>query len=55
MPKLAKNYYYDKNGQRKVNCYLLNISKKILNKTNIAEDDNIKIQAINNKIVIEKE
>ncbi len=54
MPKLAKNYYYGKNGERKVNCYLVNIPKTILSKTNISDGDEIKISVKNNKIIIEK-
>ncbi len=54
MPKLAKNYYYGKNGERKVNCYLVNIPKAVLNKTNISDADEIKISVKNNKIIIEK-
>lgn len=55
MPKLAKNYYYGKNGERKVNCYFVNISKELLSKTNIKEEDNIKIYTNGSKIIIEKE
>lgn len=55
MPKLAKNYYYGKNGERKINCYVVNISKEILNKTDIKDTDNIKIYSKENKIIIEKE
>lgn len=55
MPKLAKNYYYGKNGERKVNCYLVNISKEVVKSTNIGEDDHITIYAKDNKIIIEKE
>lgn len=54
MPKLAKNYYYSKNGERKVNCYIATISKKLLDQTDIKENDDIKIHAENNKIIIEK-
>lgn len=54
MPKLAKNYYYGKNGERKINCYVITIPKKILEETNINEDDNIKIIVKDNKIIIEK-
>jgi len=53
MAKLNKNYYYSKNGERKINCYLVNIPKEIVEKTNIG-DNEIKISIQNNKIVIEK-
>lgn len=51
--KLNKNYYYRKN-ERVVNCYYARISKEILKKTNINENDEIKISVENNKIIIEK-
>lgn len=54
MPKLAKNYYYGKDGERKVNCYLVNISKELINQTNITESSEIKIYVKDNKIIIEK-
>ena len=54
MPKLAKNYYYGKNGERKVNCYVVNISKEILNKTDIKDTDVVNIIAKDGKIIIEK-
>lgn len=51
--KLNKNYYYRKN-ERVVNCYYVRISKEMLKKTNINENDEIKISVENNKIIIEK-
>lgn len=54
MPKLAKNYYYGKNGERKVNCYVVNISKEILNKTGIKDTDTVNIITKDGKIIIEK-
>lgn len=54
MPKLAKNMYKSlKTGERKLNCYNINISKEIVNKTDL-EDKELKISAENNKIIIEK-
>ena len=54
MPKLAKQYYYSPNGERKINCYKAPISKELLKQTNIKENDPIKIYAKGNKIIIEK-
>lgn len=54
MPKLAKNYYYGKNGEKKLNCYILHISKEILNKTDIKDTDTVNIIAKDGKIIIEK-
>lgn len=55
MPKLAKNMYRSvKTGEKKLNCYLVHISKEIVNKTDL-EDKELNIYAENNKIIIEKE
>lgn len=53
MSKLSKNYYYAKNGDRKVNCYLVNIPKAVVEATNI-KDSELNIYAKDNKIIIEK-
>lgn len=55
MTKLAKQMYYNAKGEPKINCYKINISKAIVNMTNIKECDRIKIYAKDNKIIIEKE
>lgn len=55
MQKLKKQMYITKKNGPKVNCYYVNISKEILAKTNITENDNLKITAKNNKIIVEKE
>lgn len=55
MPKLTKNYYYGKNGERKINCYLINISKDVVQKATIKDDEELKIYAKDGKIIIEKE
>jgi len=53
MPKLTKVYYkLLKTNERKLNCYLVNISKEIVNSTNL-EGKELKIYAKNNKIIIE--
>lgn len=53
MPKLAKNMWTNSKGERKLNCYVCNIPKEIVNKTDL-EDKNIKISTQDNKIIIEK-
>lgn len=55
MAKLTKQMYYKANGEKKVNCYKVAISKELVKKANIKDDDNIKIYANDNKIIIEKE
>lgn len=55
MPKLNKNYYYSRTGERKINCYIVNVPKEVLQKSCIKEDDFIRVYAKDNKIIIEKE
>lgn len=38
MPKLVKNVYYGKNGEKKVNCYHLSIPKSVIKESEISED-----------------
>lgn len=54
MPKLAKQYYLNAKGEKKINCYKINISKELLKQTNIKENDPVKIYSKDNKIIIEK-
>lgn len=54
MPKLAKNYYYNSKGERKVNCYLINVPKKIAEEAGITDNDNVEISANKGKIIIKK-
>lgn len=54
MRRLNKQYYYTRDGERKTNCYHVVISKNVIGETNITEDDELKIYAKDNKIIIEK-
>lgn len=54
MSKLAKQYYLNAKGEKKVNCYKVNISKEILKCTDIKENDEIVIYPLNGKIIIAK-
>ena len=54
MPKLSKLYYITSKGERKINCYNVQIPRKIVEQTNI-KDNNVKIHAENNKIIIERD
>ena len=49
MPKLAKNMWTNSKGERKLNCYVVNISKEIVNQTDL-KDKEIKVFAKDNKI-----
>ena len=53
MSKLAKQYYFNAKGEKKVNCYKLNLSKQIVDKTDLG-DKEIKIVVKDNKIIIER-
>lgn len=55
MPKLAKNKYRTLGGEVKVNSYLISIPKKVVSETNINENDNVKVYAEGNRIIIEKD
>ena len=55
MPKLAKNKYRTLSGDVKINSYLISIPKKVINETNIKEDDNVKVYAEGDRIIIEKD
>lgn len=54
MAKLIKQVRYTKDGTPKINCYHVNISKEILNKSGLKEDDDIIAIAKNKKIIIKK-
>lgn len=54
MTKLAKNMWTNAKGERKVNCYLVNLSKEIVNKTDIKDNDELTIYVNNKKIIIER-
>lgn len=54
MAKLTKQMYYKANGERKINCYKVAISKEIVKQANIQDNDEIKVYADKNKIIIEK-
>lgn len=55
MAKLAKQMYYSvSRGEKKVNCYKLNIPKKIVEQTNFRDGDELKITVKDNKIIVEK-
>ena len=55
MPKLSKQYYYSSKGEKKLHCYKLSIPKTIINKSDINENDEIKISTKGGKIVLEKD
>ena len=54
MPKLSKLYYITSKGEHKINCYNVQIPKKVVEQTNI-QDNNVKVYAENNKIIIERD
>lgn len=54
MTKLNKQMYYTSKGEKKINCYKLNISKEIVKESGITDQDTIVISAEKNKIIIKK-
>lgn len=55
MQKMSKQYYYTKNGERKVSSYKVYIPKKVAELVGITDKDKLKIYAEDEKIIIEKE
>lgn len=54
MAKLTKQYYYNKEHEKKVNCYHINLSKEIVKESMINEDDELVIYSDYDRIIIEK-
>lgn len=52
--KLVKSCYYDKNGEKKVNTFLINIPKSVVYETKL-EDKQLKVYTKDNKIIIEED
>lgn len=52
--KLVAQKYLNASGEKKVNCYKLNISKKHLQDAGINEDDDLEVYVEGNKIVVIK-
>lgn len=55
MAKLGKNSYRTAKGEKKLNCYMVPLTKELVAQTNITESDELKITTKDNKIIIEKE
>jgi len=54
MARLNKQYYYTKNGEKKINCYHITITKNQLIDAEIDSEKEIKISIKNKKIIIEQ-
>lgn len=53
MGKLAKQMYTTAKGERKLNCFVVNIPKDVVYRTNLL-DKEIVVYAKDNKIIIER-
>ena len=53
MTKLAKQYWINAKGERKVNCYKATIPRELVEKLEL-QDKEIQVKIIDNKIVIDK-
>lgn len=51
--KLVKSYYYGKGGEKKVNTYLVNIPRAVVEQAKL-QDQQLKVTAKGNKIIIER-
>lgn len=54
MPKLAKQYWINTKGERKVNCYKATIPRELVEKLDL-QDKEIKVKIIDNKLIIDKQ
>lgn len=54
MAKIGKQMYYDAKGNKKINCYKVNLSKEIVNKSKIDINKDIEIIAEDKKITIKE-
>lgn len=54
MGKLNKQVYYNSKGEKKINCYHIIVSKEIVAKAGINEDDEVEVKAQGKKIIVEK-
>lgn len=54
MGKLNKQVYYNSKGEKKINCYHIIVSKEIVAKAGINEDDEIEVKTQGKKIIVEK-
>lgn len=52
--KLVKSCYYDKNGEKKVNTFLINLPKVVVYESKL-EDKQLKVYTKDNKIIIEED
>lgn len=52
--KLVKSCYYDKNGEKKVNTFLINLPKAVVYEAKL-EDKQLKVYTQDNKIIIEQD
>lgn len=55
MAKLLQVNYYNKKGEKKLNCYSVYLSKQIVEQAKINNQDSLKIYVDKEKIIIEKE
>ena len=55
MAKLGKNYYRTAKGEKRLNCYMIPLAKELIAKTNITDQDELKISVKDNKIIVEKQ
>ena len=54
MTKLAKQYWINAKGKRKVNCYKATIPRELVEKLEL-QDKEIQVKIIDNKLIIDKQ
>lgn len=53
MAKMTKMYYYTSKGEKKVNCYMIPIPRKLVEQTGL-DNKEIKLSVNGNKIIMER-
>lgn len=53
MAKLTKQMYYKANGEKKINCYKVALSKEVVRQAGFNEETKLEVRAENGKIIIE--
>ena len=54
MAKFSAQYYRTDKGEKKINCYHINISRCVVENSGIKSTDELKIYSKGSKIIIEK-
>lgn len=54
MQKIQQQRYRTMNGETKINCYKITLSKEVVRQAGFDEETKLKVRAENGKIIIER-